>query len=102
MAAGDKTPGRRLPDGSPIFEDGVERQAGDYLRREDAVYIWIPRMDCYGAPSLFRVDDRWTVTENDDGTLTVDPSLLMYPIQNEGCDVKEWHGYLRNGVLEEV
>lgn len=36
------------------------------------------------------------VLENQDGTITVSPSILI----NDGR--KEWHGYLRNGIWEEL
>lgn len=35
------------------------------------------------------------VTEHEDGTITVSPSILI----NDGRN--EWHGYLRRGVFEE-
>jgi hypothetical protein len=38
-----------------------------------------------------------TVIENDDGTITVSPSILI-----TGHHDKQWHGYLKNGIWEEV
>lgn len=37
------------------------------------------------------------VTEHDDGTITVSPSILVTWRLN-GRDVEQWHGFLRRGV----
>jgi hypothetical protein len=37
------------------------------------------------------------VTEHEDGTITVSPSILV-----TGWDGQEWHGYLERGVWREV
>lgn len=37
------------------------------------------------------------VTEHEDGTITVSPSILI-----EYGDVKSWHGFLERGVWREV
>lgn len=36
------------------------------------------------------------VTEHSDGTITVDPSILVH----DGHGTEHWHGYLRAGVWE--
>ena len=41
------------------------------------------------------------VTEHEDGTITVRPSILIeYPLQSG--EKKRWHGYLERGVWREV
>lgn len=50
---------------------------------------WFVR--CMVGCVLGRLDRNHTVTEHDDGTITVEPSLVM----NNG-----WHGWLRRGVFE--
>lgn len=37
------------------------------------------------------------VTENDDGTITVSPSILV-TTGRDGAEVELWHGYLERGV----
>lgn len=73
-----QTPGRRLPDGAK----------------------W------HGSDGRVKHDDEWlggllsqhTVTEHDDGTITVEPSILVdWP--REGAP-RRYHGFLRNGVWE--
>jgi len=44
-----------------------------------------------------------TVTELEDGTITVAPSILItYQHPTTKQDVVEWHGYLEKGVWREV
>lgn len=87
MAAGDATPGRRRPDNA----EPHELEPGDYslTSKGDAVWICLPNGQ-HG-----RVDSQWTITVEDDDTITVNPSIL-----NRG--EHEWHGYLEHGVWREV
>lgn len=39
-----------------------------------------------------------TVTEHEDGTITVSPSILVSTAQGDPL----WHGYLENGIWREV
>jgi hypothetical protein len=41
----------------------------------------------------------WTISEEDDGTVTVDPSIQMLPVEGYAPG---WHGYLERGVWREV
>lgn len=91
MAAGDKTPCRRV--------DSYSETVGDYWITEDGyLFVVLPTGEMGGVDPK-----KWTVTENADGTVTVDPSILMQetPLK-DGTVLKGWHGYLRNDVLEEV
>ena len=60
---------------------------------EDAWYIYLPKC---GAGSL----RNHTVAENPDGTITVSPSILIRG-HDKGVPMQR-HGYLRNGIWEEV
>lgn len=91
MAAGDKTQGTRV--------DEYSETIGDYWRHGDGhVFIVLPTGQLGGVDPA-----KWTVTEHADGTITVDPSILMHETKlKDGTVIPGWHGYLRNGVLEEV
>lgn len=81
------TPGRRVyPD-----EQGRLRLApGDYGK--DTNGVWMAR-----APRLSSGDLRnHDVTEHEDGTITVSPSILI-----EQPPIGTWHGYLERGVWRE-
>lgn len=41
------------------------------------------------------------VTEHEDGTITVSPSILVTQ-RREGQDIELWHGYLERGVWRSV
>lgn len=41
------------------------------------------------------------ITEHDDGTITVPPSILHHDFDENG-NPKDWHGYLEHGVWREV
>jgi hypothetical protein len=78
--------GRRLPDGVDIFAPG------DYGK---VAGVWHARPPRGHLGSLANHD----VTEHDDGTITVSPSIL---ITYRGADGEEtWHGYLERGVWRE-
>jgi hypothetical protein len=80
--------GRRLPDGtdwSPSW------QPGDYSKMP---YGWIVCTPNGEIGSLVK----HTVTEHEDGTITVSPSILIYPHQSEIGPTPGWHGFLERGV----
>ena len=78
------TPGRRLPDGHDVFAPG------DYGKLRDGWYGRPPRG---GLGNLENHD----VTEHEDGTITVSPSILI----DDGRPERRWHGYLEHGVWRE-
>lgn len=45
-----------------------------------------------------------TVTEHEDGTISVEPSLLIEPLTRASSGVVRpgWHGYLRFGTFQEL
>jgi len=56
-----------------------------------------------------RPPDAWTgdlrnhdVTEHDDGTITVSPSIRILGGDGEGVGRELWHGYLEKGVWRSV
>lgn len=74
--------GRRVPDDTKWFEDG------DYGRVDG---VWHARPPGAGLGTLEAHD----VTEHEDGTITVSPSILV-------TGRTTWHGYLERGVWREV
>lgn len=83
--AGKITQGRRRDS-----DDYLNLEAGDYTVREGVAWVCLPS----GAgPSNLRT---WDLTEHDDGTITVSPSIQDVSVANG------WHGYLENGVWREV
>ena len=42
------------------------------------------------------------VTEHEDGTITVSPSILVIGYDNEKKEKTAWHGFLEHGVWREV
>lgn len=76
--------GRRLPDGAPRFSDV---RPGDYWKNE---YGWWYANTPNGLLGNLKVHE---VTEHEDGTITVSPSILV----NDGRP-ESWHGYMERGV----
>lgn len=96
MAAGDTLQGRRVE--WQENSDWRDSQPGDYVkvpadvhapRRTDGQPIWYVRDPAGRVGTLVTHQ----VTEHDDGTITVTPSIL---------DPNGWHGYLERGVWREV
>lgn len=93
MARGDITSGKR----HDLDENYLVLEAGEYG--------WSPERSCWvcrapqkdgfyaGMGNL----SMHTVVEHDDGTITVDPSILI-----TGHHDKQWHGYLERGIWREV
>lgn len=55
----------------------------------------------YGKSPRRITSPRWTITENEDGTVTVSPSIED-KIQVNGEWVGGWHGFLENGVWRQI
>ena len=81
--------GTRLPDGEP---DGFPPK-GAYWRGTDGAWYGVTPNGLLGG--LQNHD----VTEHDDGTITVSPSILVQT-SRRGAAVT-WHGYLERGVWRE-
>lgn len=102
MAAGDKTPGRRRPlvdtEVGPRMDDVFieEWELGDYAGpvigytgEHPSVFYRLPNGEVGHVSTRVH-----KVVEEDDGTVTIDPSILNQP--------SGWHGYLEHGVWREV
>lgn len=89
MAAGDATQGRRVPPDTKPWD----LEPGDYTVVDGVPWARLP--DGFGPCRL----KGWAVTENDDGTITLAPSILArVPPDGE----PGWHGFLERGVFREV
>ena len=88
MASGDTLQGQRTDGGDPYFWP-----EGSYGRFAE---LWFVKTPGGHSGDLSKHD----VTENDDGTITVSPSILVSTRRN-GQDVQLWHGYLERGVWRE-
>jgi hypothetical protein len=86
--------GRRLADGVDVFA------AGDYGRLEVGAerkrWVWHARPPRGHVGSLAN----HTVTEHEDGTITVAPSILIRSTDDDGSPIV-WHGHLERGVWRE-
>lgn len=91
MAAGDVTPGRRITTGELPQH---EWPAGAYGLPDCDEPSW----HCVTPNGRLGNLRGHQVTEHDDGTITVQPSIL---VQRPGTD-DGWHGYLERGVWREV
>ncbi len=91
--AGTVTPGRRIyvPEGGKVSD--LEFQPGDYCLHEGVLWHNLP------SPALSAVYRcaKHTITEHEDGTITVSPSILS----TWGDGANNWHGYLERGVWRE-
>jgi hypothetical protein len=103
MAAGDVTTGRRRDDSTPPWE----LEPGEYCVRTDSDsgqrVAWVVTPNGHGPARL----EGWTLTEHDDGTITMSPSILAHPsthldANDQVVELAEWHGYLERGVWREV
>lgn len=85
--------GRRLPDG-PMKLAGIAH--GDYKKvtYADGSVHWY----CCPPRGAAGVLDNHQITEHEDGTITVSPSILLPSDNPAGA----WHGYLEYGVWREV
>ena len=78
----------------------TEMIAGDYYKCTEEVTnekdLWII---CCPTGSRGTINNKiWTITEHEDGTITVNPSIQI----TNHIPEYSWHGYLRNGIWEEV
>lgn len=96
MAAGDTLQGRRVKNLSEATAEDGSFTPGCYWKVEPED----------GAPGWWIIDPTGeigrlgghSVTESEDGTITVSPSILS-TVEDHGHD---WHGFLENGVWREV
>lgn len=89
--------GRRRPDGTAPWN----LRGGDYCRRKGNWWVCCPNGN---GPARLTGNGRreapnWEVTEHDDGTITVSPSIEAHAM---GELAGYWHGFLRAGVWSEA
>lgn len=101
MTSGDLTQGRPAADAKDFFNGEADEQGIWWKRlvkptpnaKSDQPYVmWLTRHP--GAGHHGRLREGHQVTEHEDGTITVTPSIQ--------CRVCGWHGYLERGVWREV
>lgn len=80
--------GRRV---YPNAEGQLFLAEGDYGRERDGK--WVGRPPGHHAGSF----GNHQVTEHEDGTITVSPSILLTDFDQAG-NQRQWHGYLERGV----
>ena len=66
---------------------------GEYGKDAEGKWWARPPVQGFGMGRLGNHD----ITEHEDGTITVSPSILM-----DWGEGRTWHGYLRKGIWEEV
>jgi len=82
----DSIKGRRLPDTDDIDNIIGNMEKGDYIKCKNSWWCVLPN-------GSFCNITTWTITENEDRTITVTPS-----INNLGEN--GWHGFLTNGEFK--
>ena len=70
---------------------------GDYGKDKDGQWWCKPPIEERGMAGLLT---EHTVTEHEDGTITVSPSIFISRIM--GDKTITWHGYLERGIWREV
>ena len=76
-----------------LTDDSIILKMGEYGKDPDGVWFMRVPEPGFGMGSLRNHE----VTEHEDGTITVSPSILCY-----GHFDKQWHGYLERGIWRNV
>lgn len=93
--SGEITQGKRIyPDPDSTWEN---LKPGEYVHVEGH---WI--CCCPGEGKLIGTLDNHRVTEHEDGTITVTPSILCAANYGPEQEHMSWHGYLERGIWREV
>lgn len=98
---GGSAPGRRLY--GPLADGSFDAQESPWLESEPGDYAFVilngERELWLRAPTgdIGRCNSTWTITEHDDRSVTVDPSILI-STRRGGETVELFHGYLRAGT----
>jgi len=69
-------------------------EPGEYVKHNR---VWYARPDSCSDKHMIANLNYHTVTEHDDGTISVSPSILI-----QSHDGKRWHGYLQQGVWSKL
>lgn len=78
-----------------LGEDEYAMNMGEYGKVLDIEGVWMCCVPATGFSSGTLGNHQ--VTEHEDGTITVSPSIISY-----GQNGKQWHGYLERGVWREI
>jgi hypothetical protein len=95
MSAGQIMQGRLRMDVDPECHLPPDSKDGDYWKENGIWFGWCPN----GERNLLCSLVNHTITEHEDGTITVSPSILCGPVADI---IKAWHGYLERGVWREA
>ena len=92
--------GRRLPDDYPRNNPNFqwhEVQPGDYWKNssDGTWFVSAPNGGGFDGDAGTVGPPTWTVTEHEDGTITVQPSIWFNKPHG-------WHGFLERGVWRQV
>lgn len=96
--------GRRIPDRTDFTLEGI--QPGDYWKDPDrGWYCAVPdpkiptyKPECFTLPAMAGLG-KHDITEHEDGTITVSPSILLSTNWGPDWTYHEiWHGFLERGV----
>ncbi len=88
--------GQRYDDVSDLSQKHKSMEPGGYRRvHSGTTHGWL--WECSTPNGLLGNLERHEVTEHDDGTITVTPSILV-----DEPPEQTWHGYLEKGVWREV
>jgi hypothetical protein len=85
--------GRRVDANTPIDD----LRPGDYRPPRNGI-LWGRAPD----GEIVRIDERWSLTEHEDGTVTVGPLLPGGSSSIQIHGEHGWHGYLERGVWREA
>lgn len=77
------------PGWEPMYRVGYAKDP--YGDGDSRWWVWPP-----GLYSAFPLDDRWTVQQHEDGTITVSPSIAV------GKDGGDYHGFLTAGEWRQI
>jgi hypothetical protein len=76
-----------------LTENDFILEMGEYGKDSDGKWYMRPPVSGFGMGSL----GLHTITEHEDSTITVSPSILC-----AGHHDRQWHGYLEKGIWREV
>lgn len=76
-----------------LEEDEYALEMGEYGKNPEGLWFCRVPAEGFGTGGL----GKHTITEHEDGTITVSPSIL-----STGHNDRQWHGYLERGVWREV
>jgi len=71
---------------------------GEYGKAKDGSWWFCAPNGLHGRLAV-EVKPPWKITENDDGTITVSPSILIS--NRTPSALLTWHGYLEKGIWRE-